>query len=187
MGIAHSMQHRILKFFKPTMFRVKHFNGQKLLNTRISNTTHIGNPEKLLLGNNVFIGHYNMIDASNGIEIGDGCQLTNYISILNHSSHIAIRLYGAGYTKESRPKAYFNGSVKIGKYTFVGPHSVIMPGTTIGKGSLVSAYSYVKGEFEDFSIISGNPAKKVGDTRDMDQKYLDQYPDLVDFYNAWAK
>lgn len=169
------------------MFPIKRFNGRRLINTRVSNTTHLGNPECLKLANNIFIGHFNMIDASNGVEIGEGSQLTNYISVLTHSSHIAIRLYGAEYSKETQPKAYFKRSVKIGKYTFVGPHTVIMPGTKIGKGSLISAYSYVKGEFEDFAIISGNPATKVGDTREMDQKYLEEHPDLVNFYNAWSK
>ena len=61
---------------------------------------------------------------------------------------------------------YIQGKVNIGKYTFIGPHSTIMPNTTIGKGCIVSAYSYVKGNYPDFSIISGNPAKIVGDTRD---------------------
>ena len=49
--------------------------------------------KNLKLGNNVFIGHYNFIEASNGITIEEGCQITNFISITTHSSHISIRLY----------------------------------------------------------------------------------------------
>lgn len=188
MRITRSIAHRILKLFQPSMYRLnKDGKGKCLSNTRVSNTTHLGSFESLILGDNVFIGHYNMIDASNGINIGEGCQLTNYISVLTHSSHIAIRLYGKEYTQQKELKAYFSDSVEIGKYTFVGPHSVIMPGARIGKGSLISAYSYVKGEFEDFAVIAGNPAKKVGDTRDIDQKYLEQYPELKPFYQAWAQ
>lgn len=167
------------------MVAIKSWQGKKLTNTRISNTTHIGNPENLNLNDHIFIGPYNMIDASNSITIGEGCHIASFISIITHSSHVAIRLYGAHYGSE-KTRAYFRGSLEIGKYTFVGPNAVLMPGTKIGKGSLVSAFSYVKGAFEDFSIIAGNPAKRVGDTRELDKKYLAENPDLQKFYDQWA-
>jgi acetyltransferase-like isoleucine patch superfamily enzyme len=101
---------------------------------------------------------------------------------------MAIRLYGHHYIEHNgKHLAYVKGAVKIGKFTFVGPHSVIMPGTTIGKGSIVSAYSMVKGEFPDFSVIAGNPAKVVGDTREIDAKMLGKYPELQNYYDEWAK
>jgi acetyltransferase-like isoleucine patch superfamily enzyme len=81
---------------------------------------------------------------------------------------------------------YVKGPVHVGKYTFVGPHSTLMPGTTIGKGCLVQAYSYVKGNFPDFSILGGNPAKIIGDTRQLDQKYLEEHPELKPTYEAWT-
>ena len=132
-------------------------------------------------------GHHNFLDASNGLQIGEGCQLTNFISVLTHSSHISIRLYGAAYPESKNHFGYIKGSVSIGAYTFVGPHSVIMPGSKIGKGCLVTAYSFVKGEFADFSIISGNPAVRVGDTREMDKPFLEQHPELQSYYDAWTK
>jgi acetyltransferase-like isoleucine patch superfamily enzyme len=61
-----------------------------------------------------------------------------------------------------------------------------MPGTKIGKGCLVAAYSFVKGDFPDFSIIGGNPASIVGTTKDLDKDYLEQYPELQEFYSEWA-
>ena len=187
MSLKHRIQHHIWKFFKPVMVgRFKDGKGNVLPQTRVSNTTHIGHKENLLVANNVFIGHYNFLDASNGIEIGEGCQLTNYVSILTHSSHMAIRLYGHSYTNQSAYKAFGEGSVKLGRYTFVGPHTVLMPGTTIGKGSLVSAFSYAKGIFPDFSIISGNPAKRIGDTRTLDKRYINNNPELKAHYEAWA-
>jgi carbonic anhydrase/acetyltransferase-like protein (isoleucine patch superfamily) len=129
---------------------------------------------------------FNFIDASNGITLSEGCQITNYVSVLTHSSHISIRLYGREY-KGNDMIGYVKGSVSIGKFTFIGPHSVIMPGTKIGKGCIVSAYSMVKGEFPDFSIISGNPAKIVGDTRKLDAEFLNQHPELNVHYLSWAK
>lgn len=176
----------LFKWFRPAMVgRYRRADGSVAANTRVSNTTHIGNPEHLTIGDHVFIGHFNFLDASNGLTIGEGCQVTNYVSILTHSSHMSIRLYGRAYAGTDM-KAYVRGSIAIGAFTFVGPHSVIMPGTKIGKGSIVGAYAYVSGEFPDFAIISGNPAKAIGDTRRMDERILRQHPELREHYNAWA-
>jgi len=167
--------------------RYKRYDGVKLPRTRIGSTVTLIGEDKFHIEDNVFIGQYNFIDSSNGITIETGCQITNFVSILTHSSHRAIRLYGMQYNKVGPMIGYGEGEVKIGKYTFVGPHSVIMANTVIGKGCIVSAYSFVRGEFPDFSIIAGNPAKVVGDTRDMDAKFLEIHPELNDYYDEWAK
>lgn len=162
-------------------------NGKLIRDTRISNSTIIENEKGLKLGENVFIGHFNFIEASNKIIIEEGCQITNYVSIISHSSHNAIRLYGNEYRKQKELKTYIKGEIYIGKFSFIGPHCTIMPNTKIGKGSLVQAYSYVKGNFHDFAIIGGNPAKVIGDTRKLDERLLRQIPELETFYNKWAK
>ncbi|MBY0380164.1 MAG: acyltransferase [Burkholderiales bacterium] len=178
----------VFKYLKPQMVLGYHSKDNFLANTRISNITDIVGNNNLTIGNNVFIGHYNFIDASGGITIGEGCQITNYISILTHSSHISIRLYGKHYIENNgKHVGYIRGNVNIGKYTFIGPHSIIMPGTTIGKGSIISAYSYIKaGNYPDFAILSGNPAQVIGTTTDMDKEYLKQNPELNKYYNEWV-
>lgn len=191
-SVIESMVYRTSRFFyflyKPRMLgRSKNFQGKKIENTSIGNSNFIDFPENLIIESNTYIGHHNFIEASQGIEIGEGCQITDFISITSHSSHISIRLYGDQYSKSTNHKGYVKGKITIGKYSFIGPHSLIMPETTIGKGSIVAAYSYVKGSFPDFAIISGNPAKVVGDTRELDKKYLDENPELNEYYNRWTK
>ena len=162
-------------------------DGVYLPLTRVSNTTDIIYPEKLNIADNVFIWHNSILECSNGITIDEGCQIGAYVLMASHSSHLAIRLYGKHFIEHNgRHKGYIRGAISIGKYTFIGPHSVIMPGTTIGRGSIVSAYSLVKGDFPDFAIIAGNPATVVGDTREMDKKSLDKYPELRGYYDEWA-
>jgi acetyltransferase-like isoleucine patch superfamily enzyme len=160
--------------------------GKVLPETRVSSSTVITSREKLQLADHVFIGHFNFIEASNGITIEEGVQITNYISVLTHSSHISIRLYGYDYQSDSDPVGYKKGSVRIGQFTFVGPHSTIQAGTDIGKGCIVSAYSMVKGSFPDFSVIAGNPAVVIGDTREIDEPFLEAYSELRAFYQKWA-
>ena len=186
--ILNRLRYERSRSISPVMVNGFHRNdGIFLPLTRISNTTFIDSPSNLDIADNVFIGHHNFIDASNGLVVEEGCQLTNFISVLTHSSHVAIRLYGKEYTNHSDRIGYVKGKVRIGAYSFIGPHSVIMPGVDLGKGCLVAAFSYVKDSFPDFSIIAGNPAVRIGDTRDTDKSYLQQHPELQQFYDAWAK
>jgi len=171
----------------PVMIYGYEQNGELLKDTRVGSATSIVGKEGLKLEDSVFIGQFNFIEATNGITIREGCQITNYVSIITHSSHIAIRLYGDQYRKTTDPIAYNKGSVEVGKYTFVGPHVTIMPDTKIGKGSIIASHSMVKGEFPDFSIIGGAPAKVIGDTREMDAPFLESHPELRTLYNKWAE
>lgn len=185
--ILRAVKYRISSvFFSPVMKRIEKFNGENLVNTRVSNTTFIYGQENIVLGNHVYIGHYCFIEGSNGLVIEEGVQITNYVNITTHSSHISIRLYGQHYSDFKELIGYQKGSIRIGAYTFIGPFTVIMPGTQIGKGCIVKAYSYLRGVFPDFSIIEGNPARRVGDTREVDKPYLERFSELKQFYEAWA-
>lgn len=175
--------YQLQKSLKPQI--IGGFKNQRSGNpdgVRISNTTHISYPAQLNLESHVFIGHFNYIDCQVETRIGEGTQVTNYVSILNHSSHHTIRMFGKSYAEKYSSFKENTGSVDIGKYCFIGPHSVIMPETKIGKGCIVSAYSLVKGEFPDYSILKGNPAVIVGDTRKIDAELLERHPELREFY-----
>lgn len=111
----------------------KSYDSVYLDKMRIGNTTYIGYKDNLFIENNVFIGHHNFIDASKGLIINEGCQITNFVSVLTHSSHISIRLYGKEYIKQSNLEEYIKRSVYIGEYTFIGLHSAVMPVTKIAR------------------------------------------------------
>lgn len=61
---------------------------------------------------------------------------------------------------------HFKKKIKIGDDTFVGARASILPGTTIGKCCIIGACAVVKGNIPDYSIVVGNPAKIVKDTRE---------------------
>lgn len=183
--IKSRIKYEFLRQIKPEMIGQKSDGQQhRLRDTNISNISHLSYPQNISLGDNVFIGHFNYIDGFDGIKIGRGCQITNFVSILTHSSHNALRLYGEKYPLfwGTKMKGLRWGRVEIGDYSFVGPHSVIMPGTVIGKGCIIGAYSFVDGKVEDYSVIRGNPAAVVGDTRQIDDKLLAEFPELGAFY-----
>ncbi len=171
----------LLKNIAPEILGYQNTIGSFVKDSRVSNMTHIGNRENLLIGENVFIGHFNYIDCYEKVTIEDGCDLANYISILTHSSHHNVR-FRANKSGQEKDILLSSNPVFIGNHTYIGPHSVIMPGTKIGKGCIVSAYSLVSGNFPDFSIIKGQPAKVIGSTRDIDLPFLDNHPEYKEYY-----
>lgn len=165
---------------KPRFRSGRHFLGK---NIRIGSHTSITYSENCNVGDNVFIGQFNSIDGSVRVVLGCGVQLTNFISILNHSSHDSIRTLNSQYTDCSlQGELNYQNEVIIGDYTFIGPYSCIMPGTRIGKGCIVKAYSYVDGEFPNGVVIGGNPAKIIGSVWGRDKQILSNFPQLASNY-----
>lgn len=50
---------------------------------------------------------------------------------------------------------------RIGSNCFIGGHSIIMPGITIGDGSVVGAGSVVTKDVPAHSVVVGNPARII--------------------------
>jgi acetyltransferase-like isoleucine patch superfamily enzyme len=148
--------------------------------SRISTHACIEHPQTLRLGDHVFIGHFSVLDASGGLDIGEGCQITNHVSVLTHSTHRALRLGREACWGDPAPPGLQRAPTRLGAWTFVGPHSVIAPGAQIGRGVLVKAYSHVRGEVPDFAVVEGQPARVVGDTRELDRQWLQAHAATLD-------
>jgi acetyltransferase-like isoleucine patch superfamily enzyme len=162
--------------------------GRNLTRTRISPAACIEHEERLVLGEHVYIGPFNFIEASGGVTLEQGVQVSSHVSIVTHSSHRAMRLLGARYVDwpGERP-GWIAGPVHIGAWSFIGPHSLIEANTRLGRGSLVRAGSIVRGEYPDFAVLEGRPARVVGDTRQTDEALLARHPELRAHYAAWAE
>ncbi|MCE1227123.1 MAG: acyltransferase [Geobacteraceae bacterium] len=142
--------------------------------TRISSTAVIIDKKQLDIADHTWVWHHSILDASNGISIGKGCQIGAWVGIFTHGSHLAVRLLGEKYIYFEKDEriGYQRGPVSIGEYTFVGANALIMPGVSIGKGCLIGAGAIVSKSIPDYSIVSGNPAEIIGDTRKLDRKYF---------------
>ena len=163
--------------------------GALLAGTRISPSTCIEHEDRLVLDDDVFIGHFNFIEASAGVRIGRGSQITNYVSIVSHSTHRAVRVAAAlsGIDSPALDGAVVRQPIEIGQRCFIGPHSTIEAGTVLGHGTLVASHSRVRGRFPDFAVLAGSPATVVGDTREPDRAWLAAHPQLKARYEAWLR
>ncbi len=166
----------------------KDASGSMRKRTRISSSVFIYHPERVFIEDNVFIWHYTILDGTGTLEIGEGSQIGAWVGLFTHSSHVAIRIYGNHYqdVAETAKVGYPISPVKIGRYVFIAAGAKVLPGVTIGDGSLISANSIVKGDVEPFMIVAGSPAKVIGDTRKLDQRYLSD-PQILEWYQEWQE
>jgi acetyltransferase-like isoleucine patch superfamily enzyme len=162
-------------------------DGRWLPHTRISSHTHIDAPAGLDIADHVYVGHFNVLDASAGLTLEEGVQVTTHCALLTHSSHQALRLAGRAYWGDANPAGFVRAATHVGAYSFIGPHSVLAPGARLGRGVLVKAYSYVSGDVPDFAVVAGQPAQVVGDTRELDAAWLQAHPEARAQYDAWAR
>ncbi len=79
-----------------------------------------------------------------GVIIGDGSYLAFGSTILCHDMSRRIRK-----------------DVIIGKNCFIGAHSLILPGVTIGDEVVVAAGAVVTKDVNSNTIVAGNPAKPI--------------------------
>lgn len=64
-------------------------------------------------------------------------------------------------TPEHLAQLPFKGDTVVGNDVWFGRECVIMPGVTIGDGSIVAAYSVVTRDVEPYSVVGGNPARFI--------------------------
>jgi len=156
---------------------------QKL--TRISSSAKLLNKKNIDMVDNIWIGHYCLVDGTGGVSIGEGVQLSSHTVVYSHSSQDAIRLLGKRFIEvpATRRPGYKLKPVSIGEYTFVGTSSIILPGAVIGKGCIIGAGSVVNGTVPDYTIATGNPLKVIGDTRERDKIRFADKMDKKHYYH----
>jgi acetyltransferase-like isoleucine patch superfamily enzyme len=119
------------------------------------------------IGKNVFIGYSVWFDYNNAnlIEIGDNVHITNMCLLLCHQRDIDNYLIGINSTK----LPYKKGKIIIQSGVMIGMNSTIMPGVTIGEGSIIGAKSLVLDDVPPWTIVAGNPAKVIKKIKNKDE------------------
>lgn len=115
---------------------------------------HVG----VKVGNNCFIATRNWPSEPYLISIGDNVQITYCVSIQTHGGGNAIR--------KDHPEFDVFGKVVIEDWAYIGAYSQIMPGVTIGEGSLVAAGSVVTKSVAPHTVVGGNPARFICTTEE---------------------
>jgi acetyltransferase-like isoleucine patch superfamily enzyme len=94
----------------------------------------------------VSIGAYSMV-AWNAVLID------NYRTRTDH-----LRLIGTGKSRDHRGAG---GPIRLGRNTWIGFEACVLPGVTIGEGSIVGARSVVAEDVSPYVVVAGNPARVI--------------------------
>ena len=111
------------------------------------------------VGKNVFIGDYVRVDLNHAdlIYIDDYAHVTAGCRLLCHQRN----LHGYHFGDNAANLGYRLGEIHVGKGVMVGMETMIMPGVTIGEGSIVGAGSLVTKDIPAWTIAAGRPAKVI--------------------------
>lgn len=106
-----------------------------------------GEPE---IGEGTYIGGFSEVNAKGArVVIGARCDIASFVAINVADSH----RYAIGIA--DAPSA---ADVVIGDEVFIGTHSAVLGGATIGHNSVVAAGTIVRaGVIPPFSLVIGNP------------------------------
>ena len=109
------------------------------------------------VGKKVFIGYGVWLDYNNThlIKIGDNVHITNMCLLLCHQRDLDHYFLG----DNSVNLKYKKDKIIIENGVMIGMNSTIMPGVTIGEGSIIGANSLVVCDIPPWTIAAGNPAK----------------------------
>lgn len=116
----------------------------------------------LKFGKNVQINDYVHITAAYSVEIGNNVLMASkiYISDCSHGSYI-------GNSDDSDPRVTPTDRtlsvkpVKIQDNVWLGEFVSVLPGVTIGEGTIVGANSVVTKSLPPYVIAVGSPAKPI--------------------------
>ncbi len=107
---------------------------------------------RIEIGDCVLMSPGTRISASDEIIIGDGVMMANSTYVTDSDWHTI-------YDRTCRDeKAY---PVKIGDNVWLGDHSTVLKGVTIGENSVVAARAVVTKDVPANVVVAGNPARVV--------------------------
>jgi len=111
----------------------------------IGSGTHVSDGCILWIGKQITIGEHCMIGSDVAIRDSDG-----------HPADPELRRKGTPPAIDDvRP-------VTIGNTVWIGMRAIIGPGISIGDGSIVAAGSVVVSDVAPYTVVAGNPARRIG-------------------------
>jgi len=147
--------------------------------------------ENTKFGKNCRLG--TVTDIQGYSTFGDYCWLHSNVHIGQQSkigNFVFIYPYVV-FTNDPTPPSNTCIGATIGDFSQIAVGTVLLPQTEIGRHCLVGAQSLVGGKFEDYSLVVGNPAKRIKDVRELKSKStgLSHYPWPQNFDRGmpWSK
>jgi acetyltransferase-like isoleucine patch superfamily enzyme len=107
--------------------------------------------KNITIGKHVFINACCHFQDHGGVTLGDGCLIGHDVvfATLNHD-------FNPGNRAVMHP-----APIVLGRNVWVGSHSTILQGVTVGEGAIIAAGSVVTKDVPHRTIVGGVPAKPI--------------------------
>jgi len=156
----------------------KPFFGRFVLPSYIGNPTYIGNFKAIFIGKRVRIfpharlevfGKQSSIIIENNVSIGQNLHIVSAGSlIIGENSTLSANVFITNLDHEYNAigehileQPLIVKETIIGKNCFIGYGVVLQAGTVLGKQCIIGSNSVVRGNFSDYSVIVGAPARVI--------------------------
>ncbi len=125
------------------------------------------------IGQNCFIGENSKIWSMSKIEIGDRVLISHGVNIHDNNSHSLsaemrhqhfVDIFATGHPEDLHDVP--TQPIVIEDDVWIGFNATILKGVKIGKGAVVGACSVVTKDVEPYTIVVGNPARVVGNSKE---------------------
>jgi acetyltransferase-like isoleucine patch superfamily enzyme len=117
-------------------------------------------PANIEIGNDTLVGQNAFLDGRDRLKIGDHVDIATDVMVYNSEHDI-----------NSEDFIATTAPVEIEDYVFIGPRVIILPGVKIGRGAVIAAGAVVTKNVEEFTIVGGVPASKIGERKLKDPTY----------------
>ena len=140
---------------------LRNFYYRYILRVRIGHSTHLSmrlfftgyhNHCDVAVGNNCVINREVYLDGRVGVYVGNNVNISFGTSLLSlHHDHNDPNFISIG------------APIEINDHVWIGAHSIILPGVTLGEGSVVAAGAVVTRSVPAYKVVGGVPAKVIGE------------------------
>jgi acetyltransferase-like isoleucine patch superfamily enzyme len=107
----------------------------------------------LKIGDGTAINESTIITCTEEVTIGNDCMIAPHVFILDVDHEFGTK------DLPMCKQGYNVAPVFIGNDVWIGTHSIVTKGVTIGDGAIIAANSVVNKDVPSFSIVGGTPAK----------------------------
>lgn len=158
-----------------TTYSFLHYRSEEASGLRLGNgsTVYLGTMFDVGPRGQVSIGQFTLVNGAwiicdTAVEIGDYALISWNVVLMD--SYRAARDPAArrrqlealpGNPRRRLEAAMASRPIRIGRNVWIGFDCCVLPGVTIGEGSVVGARSVVVDDVPPYTVVAGNPARRV--------------------------
>lgn len=111
--------------------------------------------DRLRIGAFTYVNHHCVFDTASPITIGRHCDIGFHVTFVTARHRLASDL------RSRRPLQTEPNPIVVEDCVWIGCHSIILGGVTLGRGAVVAAGSVVTKDVAPNTLVGGNPARVI--------------------------